>query len=167
MTNSVKNIDMIGSVKLFFINYLNFSGRASRGEFWWAYLAYVIASFACSIFDIFIGGIFYALFDNEVLLNTGFFINILGVATFLGWISLTSRRLQDKGYSGWWQMLYLTIIPTTIFWVIFVMDENPIILSIAALFTVVTLASYILILVWLILPPTEDENQWGRNPLLD
>ena len=77
MTNSVKNIDMIGSVKLFFINYLNFSGRASRGEFWWAYLAYIIASFACSILDNFIGGIFYALFDNEVLLNTGFFNNIL------------------------------------------------------------------------------------------
>ena len=167
MTNSVKNIDMIGSVKLFFINYLNFSGRASRGEFWWAYLAYIIASFACSILDIFIGGIFYALFDNEFLLNTGFFINILIVATSLGWISLTSRRLQDTGYSGWWQMLYLTIIPTIIFWVIFVMYENPIILSIAALFTLVTLASFILILVWLILPATEDENQWGRNPLLD
>ena len=167
MTNSVKNIDLIGSVNLFFINYLNFSGRASRGEYWWAYLAFVIASFACTIVDIFIGGIFYALSDNEVLLNTGFFINILGVATFLGWISLTSRRLQDKGYSGWWQMLYLTIIPTIIFWVIFVMYENPIILSIAALFTLVTLASFILILVWLILPPTEDENQWGRNPLLD
>ena len=167
MTNSVKNIDMIGSVKLFFINYLNFSGRASRGEFWWAYLAYIIAFFACSILDIFIGGIFYALFDNEFLLNTGFFINILMVATSLGWISLTSRRLQDKGYSGWWQMLYLTIIPTIIFWVIFVMYENPIILSIASLFTLVTLASFILILVWLILPPTEDENQWGRNPLLD
>tara|TARA_B100001175_G_C19268022_1_gene522751 strand:- start:56 stop:559 length:504 start_codon:yes stop_codon:yes gene_type:complete len=167
MTNSVKNIDMIGSVKLFFINYLNFSGRASRGEFWWAYLAYIIASFACSILDIFIGGIFYALFDNEFLLNIGFFINILIVATSLGWISLTSRRLQDTGYSGWWQMLYLTIIPTIIFWVIFVMYENPIILSIAALFTLVTLASFILILVWLILPASEDENQWGRNPLLD
>ena len=85
----------------------------------------------------------------------------------IGYISLTSRRLQDTGYSGWWQLLYLTILPTTIFWVSFFLTENLIILSIASLLTLVTMASYVLILVWLILPPTEDENKWGRNPLLD
>ena len=27
------------AIKLFFVNYFNFSGRASRAEFWWVYLA--------------------------------------------------------------------------------------------------------------------------------
>ena len=49
-------MNFFDSVISAFKNYVNFSGRASRGEYWWAYLAFVIASFACSIFDIFIGG---------------------------------------------------------------------------------------------------------------
>ena len=167
MTNLAKNINMIGAVMLFLENYLNFTGRASRGEFWWFYLAYFIASIVCIILDTIIGGIFYALFDTDFFLTYGFFVNILSIAAMIGYISLTSRRLQDTGYSGWWQLLYLTILPTTIFWVSFFLTENPIILSIASLLTLVTMASYVLILVWLILPPTEDENKWGRNPLLD
>ena len=39
MTNEKKNIDMVMAIKLFFVNYFNFSGRASRAEFWWVYLA--------------------------------------------------------------------------------------------------------------------------------
>ena len=52
-------------------------------------------------------------------------------------ISVASRRMQDRGYSGWWQLSYLTIIG------IFV------------------------VLVWCMLPAKEDENKWGRNPLLE
>ena len=51
-------------------------------------------------------------------------------------ISVTSRRLQDRGWSGWWQLLYLTII------------------------------GYPVIVVLNMLPAKEDENNWGRNPLL-
>ena len=52
-------------------------------------------------------------------------------------ISLTSRRLQDRGISGWWQLLQLTIIAIPVLIIIFM------------------------------LPAKEDENKWGRNPLLD
>ena len=52
-------------------------------------------------------------------------------------ISVISRRLQDRGISGWWQLSYFTIIG------IFV------------------------IIILLMLPAKEDENKWGRNPLLD
>ena len=73
MTNLAKNINMIGAVMLFLENYLNFTGRASRGEFWWFYLAYIIASIVCMVLDIIIGSAFYALFDTEFLLTYGFF----------------------------------------------------------------------------------------------
>ena len=39
MTNEKQNIDIVMAIKLFFVNYFNFSGRASRAEFWWVYLA--------------------------------------------------------------------------------------------------------------------------------
>ena len=164
----LKQIDMTQAVILFFKNYFNFSGRASRGEFWWVYLAFFIASIILAIVDAVIGGVIYSFTESEFLLNNGIFSNIFSLVTLIGWISLTSRRLQDNGHSGWWQLAYFSIIPTIILWVLFAgFDGNPVLLSFSIIFTIATLGLYILILVWLILPPTKDENRWGRNPLLD
>ena len=167
MTNDIQQMEIVKAVKLFFANYLDFSGRASRGEFWWAYLAYFIASILVSIVDAVIGGILYGITGSDILLTSGFLINILFLATFIGWISLTARRLQDNGRTGWWQLGFLSVIPTTIFWVSFAFAEGPILLFLSIIFTLATIVLYILIFVWLIMPPTEDENRWGRNPLLD
>jgi len=174
MTKVIQQMDMTKAAKLFFTNYFDFSGRASRGEFWWAYLAFFIVSTILFIVDGVIVGMIFGFTDNELLSiteneflsNNGFFSNIFSLVTFIGWISLTSRRLQDNGHSGWWQLAYFSIIPTIILWVFFISaDGNPVLLSFSIIFTIITLALYILILVWLILPPTEDENKWGPNPL--
>ena len=176
MTKVIQQMDMTKAAKLFFVNYFDFSGRASRGEFWWAYLAFFIVSSILFVVDGVIVGMIFGFTDNELLSiteneflsNNGFFSNIFSLVTLIGWISLTSRRLQDNGHTGWWQLAYFSIIPTIILWVLFaVSDGNPVLLSISIIFTMITLGLYILILIWLILPPTEDENRWGRNPLLD
>ena len=174
MTKVIQQMDMTKAAKLFFVNYFDFSSRASRGEFWWAYLAFFIVSTILFVVDGVIVGMIFGFTDNELLSiteseflsNNGFFSNIFSLVTAIGWISLTSRRLQDNGHSGWWQLAYFSIIPTIILWVFFISaDENPVLLSFSIIFTIITLALYILILVWLILPPTEDENKWGLNPL--
>ena len=174
MTKVIQQMDMTKAAKLFFTNYFDFSGRASRGEFWWAYLAFFIVSTILFVVDGVIVGMIFGFTDNELLSITeseflstnGFFSNIFSLVTLIGWISLTSRRLQDNGHSGWWQLSYFSIIPTIILWVFFISaDGNPVLLSFSIIFTIITLALYILILVWLILPPTEDENRWGLNPL--
>ena len=174
MTKVIQQMDMMKAAKLFFVNYFDFSGRASRGEFWWAYLAFFIVSTILFVVDGVIVGMIFGFTDNELLSineneflsNNGFFSNIFSLVTFIGWISLTSRRLQDNGHSGWWQLAYFSIIPTIFLWVFFISDDgNPVLLSFSIIFTIITLALYILILVWLILPPTEDENRWGLNPL--
>ena len=69
----LKQIDMTQAVILFFKNYFNFSGRASRGEFWWAYLAFFIASIILAIVDTVIGGVIYSFTESEFLLNNGIF----------------------------------------------------------------------------------------------
>ncbi len=174
MTKVIQQMDMTKAAKLFFTNYFDFSGRASRGEFWWAYLAFFIVSTILFVVDGVIVGMIFGFTDNELLSiteneflsNNGFFSNIFSLVTFIGWISLTSRRLQDNGHSGWWQLAYLSVIPTIFLWVFFISaNGNPVLLSFSIIFTIITLALYILILVWLILPPTEDENKWGPNPL--
>ena len=67
----------------------------------------------------------------------GLFSTLFQIIIFIPYISVTSRRLQDTGISGWWQLSYFTIIGV---FVIFIL---------------------------LMLPAKEDENKWGRNPLLD
>ena len=105
MTNTVKKINMIDAVKLYFKNYFNFTGRASRSEFWWAYLAYVIVVAVIMTAEGLAMGIDYAV-------EGGVASNLFTLATFIGWLSLTARRLQDRGHTGWWQLAYLIpVIP--------------------------------------------------------
>ena len=65
-----------------FRNYINFSGRAGRPEFWW-FTLFAIATTALLIFVPFIG-----------------FIYVL--ALLLPSLAVTVRRLHDRDQSGWW-----------------------------------------------------------------
>lgn len=93
-------------------NMTNFSGRASRSEFWWWILAMWILQVLVSI--IFRG----ASTDNGLLLFIGWVISIILV---LATIAVGCRRLHDSGKSGWLQLLYLIpcigAIILIIFWV--------------------------------------------------
>ena len=113
-------------------NWKNFSGRASRSEFWY----FVLAS---AILGAIIGGIELAtgLISIENPNATGPLSSILNLLLAIPSISVTSRRLQDYGYSGWWQLSYITVIG------IFV------------------------VLIWCMLPAKEDENYLCKNPLLE
>ena len=112
-------------------NWKNFHGRASRSEFWYFVLASFLLGGIVVLFEITTG-----IVDIENY-NRGVLSIILEIVLAVPSISVTSRRMQDRGYSGWWQLSYLTIIG------IFV------------------------VLVWCTLPAKEDENKWGRNPLLE
>lgn len=64
-----------------FQNYVNFSGRARRSEFWWFQLA-------------------NALFAPLLIINILWYL-----ASFLPSLALCVRRLHDTGRSGWWLLL--------------------------------------------------------------
>ena len=86
-------------------NYCNFSGRASRSEYWW----YVLFTF---ILGIVIGIIFCW---NQNVMNT---VNgLVNLALLLPGLGLCVRRLHDIGKSGWW--LFIALIPI-IGWIILV-----------------------------------------------
>ena len=74
-----------GAIGLFFKNYVNFSGRSGKEEFWWAFLFTLIVTAAVSALS--------AIFP---------FIAVLGLVIFLPGISLSVRRLHDIGKSGCW-----------------------------------------------------------------
>ena len=86
--------------------FATFKGRASRSEFWWFYLFYVLVSLTLPIVESWIVGL-----GNDSLVTIFLFLE---VAIFLGlvitFISVSCRRLHDYSKSGWWQLLYLTVI---------------------------------------------------------
>ena len=172
MENSTKSVNMIDAVKLYFKNYINFSGRASRSEYWWFVLAYFIVAFVLGIIEGVVVGVITYNDPYRALAILGYWYlmpsNILALASLIGWLSLTARRLQDRGNSGWWQLAnYTPIIIMYIFLIPLILNPENIGLIIGAgLFGLIAIGTGITLIVFLCLPPIEDENKWGRNPLL-
>ena len=95
-------MDFQTSVKTCFKKYADFSGRALRSEFWWFVLFVSLGSIVVTIIDIMILG-----YPIEV---NGPMYLIFGVAVIIPSIAVTARRLHDVNRSGWWQLIYFTII---------------------------------------------------------
>ena len=112
------------SIEKCFKNYANFNGRAKRSELWFFYLFVVLVGMATGIIDFIIDPT-----GNFVLFNS-----IASLALIIPQLSAGCRRLHDTGKSGWWQLLYITVI------------------------------GGILILVWLIFDTHKKKNQFGPVP---
>lgn len=83
-------------------NYCNFSGRASRSEYWWYALFVFILNAAFGVVTP-----PYSLMDSH---SVGTIVSgVVGLALFLPGLGLAVRRLHDIGRSGWW--LLIGIIP--------------------------------------------------------
>ncbi|MDE5847167.1 MAG: DUF805 domain-containing protein [Muribaculaceae bacterium] len=81
-------------------NYCNFSGRASRSEYWWFYLFTCIVSWVVSIV--------VSLFSSE--LSIMYIASmVVGLAFLLPSLGIAVRRLHDIGKSGWW--MFISLIP--------------------------------------------------------
>ena len=92
----------IESTKNYFLKWNDFSTRISRSEFWWGNLGVTITSiivgFAVGFLSVLVG------FPSElVLLPFQIFLLIASTA-------LSVRRLHDINKSGWWLLIYLTIV---------------------------------------------------------
>ncbi len=126
--------------------YATFSGRASRSEYWWFYLAYVLATIAFLIVVLSI--ITSATSFDEGISSTPFIIiivvgGLLMIAAFLPAIAIQVRRFHDRNISGWW---YLALF-------------------IGSMIPYVGFLASIAILVISVLPGTEGPNKFGPDPL--
>ena len=94
------------SISTCFSKYADFSGRASRSEYWWFYLFCLILNWGASIVDA-VGG------------SGGFLSIAVILVTFLPQLAASARRLHDTGRSGWVYLLAFTCIgasPVIIWW---------------------------------------------------
>lgn len=74
-----------------FSNYVNFSDRAIRSEYWYWVLFVCLAEVVTSIIDYAIG----------FQVTTG----LLGLAVILPGLAVSVRRLHDLDRTGWWLLL--------------------------------------------------------------
>ncbi len=137
-------------------NYANFSGRASRAQFWWWALFLILIYMIFSGLFIVFGG---ANWLNEIWNATasgavsippapgmvkflGFAYLIFVLAVILPNLAVTTRRFHDRGLSGW---IFLALLIGTII-------------------PYLGLISAIAIIVICILPGNPGDNKYGAQP---
>jgi uncharacterized membrane protein YhaH (DUF805 family) len=81
-------VNFIDAIKLGFKNWLNFSGRATRAEYWWFYLFVLIVGIVTINIEPIIGSIFYLII-------------------LVPHLSLSFRRLHDINKTAWWLLIGL------------------------------------------------------------
>ena len=109
-------------------NYLGFSGRASRSEYWWFMLflqivpivGYVLVFAYISVAL----GEEGATMSFETLMNLLTLPSLVTLAFLLPALSVSVRRLHDTGKSGW--MLLITLIPCIglILWLVWMIEDG-------------------------------------------
>lgn len=85
------NVTFVDAVKLFYSNYTNFNGRATRAEYWYAAL-FMLICYAVLLCLGKIGMILYGIF---------------ALANIIPSLSVSIRRMHDIGKSGWWILINL------------------------------------------------------------
>jgi uncharacterized membrane protein YhaH (DUF805 family) len=89
------------AIKSGFSNYVTFSGRAFRSEYWFWALFVAIGVTVMAILDI-------AIFGYQ--LGASPFKTLFELVTFLPSLAVAARRLHDTDRTAWWLLLLLTVI---------------------------------------------------------
>ncbi|WP_420854557.1 DUF805 domain-containing protein [Sneathiella marina] len=126
---------MVGAVKSVLSNYVNFSGRAARPEYWWWALAVFIIMFIAGILDAVVIAPMLGLNAVDDASVSPLSVIIL-LAIFLPNLAVAVRRLHDTDRSGWWILLFL-----------------------------VPIIGFFLLLFWYVSKGTEGDNRFGPPPV--
>lgn len=124
------------AIRLFFVNYVNFQGRSSRGAFWWWFLASILFSLAAGVLDALLFGPVVTMPAGAGMEPAEFtpVSSLYALGTLLPSIALPVRRLHDIGKSGWW--ILIVFIPVV---------------------------GWIILLVWYARPGVPAENRFGPD----
>ena len=137
------------SVSTCFKKYLDFKGRASRSEFWYFFLFYIITSFLVG----WVIGSFVALLGGSVnvLLVV---LSVVFIALFIPALSVTVRRFHDFGVSGW---MYCAFIPPLMISG-YIQDAQP------SLAGIIKLGTLVVFCVYVSQKPNKRKNKFGSVP---
>ena len=131
-------MDFIQATKSYFIKWNDFKSRNSRSEFWWGTLGINLISI---IVGFTAGFVFYTvgLASDASIDSIEATVNIIFtpwyIFTIIAGIALICRRLHDIDRSGWWYLIFFTVIGAFV------------------------------LLYWFCKKGTDGKNRFGDNPL--
>jgi transcriptional regulator with XRE-family HTH domain len=101
-----ENPTPLDAIKTGFVRFADFTGTSSRFEFWWFFVfVLLLTSFATVI--------------HEKAYQ------LVGLIVVVPFISAGTRRLNDAGQSGWWQLMYLVPFGVFLVWYLQTMASKP------------------------------------------
>lgn len=103
-------MSFIEAVKAVLTNYVGFSGRARRSEYWWFVLFNIILSIVVSVI---------ANAIKFPLLAT-----LVSLALLLPGLAVSVRRLHDTGRTGWWLLIVLIPLVGAIILIVFAVQDS-------------------------------------------
>ena len=130
------------AIGLFYKNYVNFEGRASRAEYWWPTLMQVII-YTALIFPFFFAFGVEDLETTDGVEHGALIVLVIGVlfylVNFLPGLSIKVRRFHDLEQTGWLVL---------VFWAVNIF---------------VPLAEFAR-MIWFAFPGTNGSNHYGPDP---
>ena len=93
------------SIRICFAKYADFTGRASRSEYWWFFLFIILAGAIISMLSNKLAGVFY-------------------LATLLPSLAAATRRLHDTRRSDWWQLICLVPLVGLVILLVFLTQKS-------------------------------------------
>jgi len=95
-------MDIQTAVRTVLGKYATFTGRASRSEYWWWFLAMLLFNLFLRVID---GAVFgVEAFDGQ---TGGPLAMVAALALLLPNLAVAVRRLHDTDRSGWWILILL------------------------------------------------------------
>jgi uncharacterized membrane protein YhaH (DUF805 family) len=161
-------------------NYANFSGRASRAEFWWFFLFVMILYLVMWIALMTTIGVSASSERPPSLATIGAF-GIAGIFMVLFWLvmlipalAVQVRRLHDTDRSGWWlgayyllYVAYMVVVFGSFASLTVPSDGSPPSMGGMAALSIIGLVFFvyaIVLLVFFCLPGTNGANRFGDDP---
>lgn len=94
---------MFKAVKVFYSKYADFSGRATRSEYWYVMLFFFLVGVAAAILG--------ALLGRDAMSAVRVLLGLFSLASLVPNIALSVRRLHDIDKSGaWWFIRFVPFV---------------------------------------------------------
>jgi uncharacterized membrane protein YhaH (DUF805 family) len=103
-------VSITEAVKSVLTQYVGFTGRARRSEYWYWVLAYFV--------------VYLVVMAIDAVLGTNAPGYLLSLAALLPGLAVAVRRLHDTGRSGWWLLIGLIPLVGGIILIVFCATEG-------------------------------------------
>ncbi|MDR1984213.1 MAG: DUF805 domain-containing protein [Prevotellaceae bacterium] len=147
-------------------HYADFSGRASRKEYWMFVLFNFIFLVGAAVVSVILGMILFGSGSRQAPLVRYFGINfclLYYIAVAVPFLAITVRRLHDSGKSGWWLLPGVLLAISNIV-VADTVSQPDLRNTLIAVISVLLFVYSISMLVFMLLDSDSNKNRYGSHP---